>query len=130
VANRLQQEVLVSSVFGTNTIEGGTLSEEETASALTLDPRQVQAVEQQRALNIKAAYDLSQTAAKTPGWSLTTQFITDLHRLITADIPHEGQSPRPDPRQPENPRHHCRRRRAWRPLQAAAIRQGHRTSAL
>jgi fido (protein-threonine AMPylation protein) len=93
VANRLQQEVLVSSVFGTNTIEGGTLSEEETASALTLDPRQVQAVEQQRALNIKAAYDLSQTAAKTPGWSLTTEFIVDLHRLITADIPHEDNRP-------------------------------------
>ncbi|MBN8440023.1 MAG: Fic family protein [Candidatus Accumulibacter sp.] len=93
VANRLQQEILVSSVFGTNTIEGGTLSEEETASALTLDPRQVQAVEQQRALNIKAAYELSQTAAKTPGWSLTTQFIIDLHRLITADIPHEDNRP-------------------------------------
>jgi Fic family protein len=93
VANRLEQEVLVSSVFGTNTIEGGTLSEEETASALTLDPRQVQAVEQQRALNIKAAYDLSQAAAKTPGWSLTTEFIVDLHRLITADIPHEDNRP-------------------------------------
>jgi fido (protein-threonine AMPylation protein) len=93
VANRLEQEVLVSSVFGTNTIEGGTLSEEETASALILDPRQVQAVEQQRALNIKAAYDLSQAAAKTPGWSLTTEFIVDLHRLITADIPHEDNRP-------------------------------------
>ncbi|MBK7674399.1 Fic family protein [Accumulibacter sp.] len=93
VANRLQQEILVSSVFGTNTIEGGTLSEEETASALSLDPRQVQAVEQQRALNIKAAYDLSQAAAKTPGWSLTTEFIIDLHRLITADIPHEDNRP-------------------------------------
>jgi Fic family protein len=93
VANRLQQEVLVSSVFGTNTIEGGTLSEEETASALSLDPRQVQAVEQQRALNIKAAYELSQAAAKTPGWSLTTEFIIDLHRLITADIPHHDNRP-------------------------------------
>lgn len=89
VANRLEQEILVSGVFGTNTIEGSTLSEEETGNALNLDPHQVQAVEQQRALNIKAAYELSQAAAKTPGWSLTTEFILDLHRRITAEIPHE-----------------------------------------
>ena len=31
VATRLEKEVIASSVFGTNTIEGGTLSEEETA---------------------------------------------------------------------------------------------------
>ena len=33
VANQLEREVVVSSVFGTNTIEGGTLSEDETASS-------------------------------------------------------------------------------------------------
>ena len=59
VANRLEKEVVVSSVFGTNTIEGGTLTEDETASALALDPDQAREVEQRRALNIKAASDLS-----------------------------------------------------------------------
>jgi Fic family protein len=93
VANRLEKEVVVSSVFGTNTIEGGTLSEDETASALALDPSRVQAVEQQRALNIKAAYDLSQTAAARPGWTLTTDFIVDLHRLISKDVPHPDNRP-------------------------------------
>ncbi|MBI5784506.1 MAG: Fic family protein [Rhodocyclales bacterium] len=93
VANRLEREVVVSSVFGTNTIEGGTLTEDETASALALDPRQVQEVEQRRALNIKAAYDLSQAAARTPGWSLTTQFIVDVHRLISHDVPHPDNRP-------------------------------------
>lgn len=93
VANQLEQEVLVSSVFGTNTIEGGTLSEEETASALALDPRQVQAVEQQRALNIKAAYGLSETAAATPGWSLTTEFIVAVHKHVCKDIPHPDNRP-------------------------------------
>jgi Fic family protein len=93
VANRLEQEVVVSSVFGTNTIEGGTLTEDETASALVSDPGQVQAIEQRRVLNIKAAYDLSQAVAKLPGWSLTTQFITDLHRLITQEIPHPDNRP-------------------------------------
>jgi hypothetical protein len=40
VASRLEKEVVVSSVFGTNTIEGGTLTEDETADALALDPAQ------------------------------------------------------------------------------------------
>lgn len=93
VVNHLEKEVVVSSVFGTNTIEGGTLTEDETATALALDPAQVQEVEQRRALNIKAAYDLSQAVASTPGWSLSTQFIVDLHRLITDDIPHPDNRP-------------------------------------
>lgn len=93
VASLLEKEVVVGSVFGTNTIEGGTLSEDETASALALDPSEVQAVEQQRALNIKAAYDLSQAMAAQPGWSLTTAFILDLHRLISKDVPHPDNRP-------------------------------------
>lgn len=93
VANRLEREVVVSSVFGTNTIEGGTLTEDETAAALALDPTQVQEVEQQRAINIKAAYDLALQAAATPGWTLGTPFILDLHRLITDQLPHPDNQP-------------------------------------
>lgn len=93
VANRLEQEVIVSSVFGTNTIEGATLTEDETANALVLDSSAVQEVEQRRAVNIKAAYDLSQAAAATPGWSLNRKFILDLHRLITRQIPHPDNQP-------------------------------------
>lgn len=44
VANQLEREVVVSSVFGTNTIEGGTLSESETEIALQLDPKQVKVI--------------------------------------------------------------------------------------
>ncbi|KQC10461.1 MAG: hypothetical protein APR62_12105 [Smithella sp. SDB] len=45
VAKRLEQEVLVSSIFSTNTIEGGTLTEEETREAITIDPERVKAEE-------------------------------------------------------------------------------------
>lgn len=93
VATRLEKEVVVSSVFGTNTIEGGTLTEDETAGALALDPGQVQEVEQRRALNIKTAYDLSQAAAKSPAWSLTAEFIVDLHRLVTHQLPDPDNRP-------------------------------------
>ena len=93
VANQLEREVIVSSVFGTNTIEGGTLTEDETASALNLDPDQVREVEQRRALNIKAAYEAAQHAASEPGWRLDESFIVRLHTLITHDVPHPDNRP-------------------------------------
>ncbi|MBI4755993.1 MAG: Fic family protein [Betaproteobacteria bacterium] len=102
VASRLEREVVVGSVFGTNTIEGGTLTEDETARALELDPAQVREVEQRRAVNIKAAYDLAQRSAATPGWSLDAAFVVEAHRLITHDIPHADNRPgllRDNPRQ-------------------------------
>lgn len=93
VASQLEKEVVVSSVFGTNTIEGGTLTEDETATALNINPALVKEVEQRRAVNIKAAYDLSQKMAANPDWSLNIDFILDLHRLITREIPHPDNRP-------------------------------------
>jgi hypothetical protein len=68
VAHHLERKVAVSSIFGTNTIEGGTLTEEETEQALDLDPAEVQEIEHRRALNIKAAYDISRRAAESGDW--------------------------------------------------------------
>lgn len=93
VASRLEKEVVVSSVFGTNTIEGGRLTEDETAAVLNIDPTLVREIEQRRAVNIKAAYDLSQKMAAKPGWSLNIDFILDLHRLITQELPHPDNRP-------------------------------------
>ena len=93
VADRLEREVVVSSVFGTNSIEGGTLSEEETQFALDLDPSGVQDIEQRRALNIKAAYDLARALAPRPDWQLDTAFVQQLHAAITREIPHDYNRP-------------------------------------
>ncbi len=93
VANLLEREVIASSIFGTNTIEGGTLTEEETAFAMDLDPAKVQEIEQRRVLNIKAAYDAARKAAHTPGWSLSLPFIQEIHRLITDGLPHPENQP-------------------------------------
>jgi len=93
VANRLEHEVVVSSIFGTNSIEGGTLSEEETETALQLDPAQVQEIEQRRALNIKAAYDLARQAANAPGWRLSLDFVCEVHAAITHQLPHPHDQP-------------------------------------
>lgn len=93
VANRLEQEVLVSSIFSTNTIEGGTLTEEETKDALDINPTQAQAEEQRRAVNIKAAYDLAQNAAQDLRWRLSVDFIKHLHAAITDGISHAYSRP-------------------------------------
>ncbi|PIP07101.1 MAG: cell filamentation protein Fic, partial [Syntrophobacteraceae bacterium CG23_combo_of_CG06-09_8_20_14_all_50_8] len=93
VANRLEQEVLVSSIFSTNTIEGGTLTEEETKDALDLDPAQVQAEEQRRAVNIKTAYNIAQKSAQVPNWRLSVDFIKQIHAAITDGIPHKYNQP-------------------------------------
>ena len=93
VANHLEKEVVVKSIFGTNSIEGGTLSEQETEAAIELDPANVQDIEQRRAINIKAAYDLSQNAATDPGWRLDMPFIQQVHATITQEIPNDHNRP-------------------------------------
>lgn len=65
VARQLEREVVVSSIFGTNSIEGGTLTEEETQLALELDPAQVEDEAQRRAVNLKTAYDSGESYRRT-----------------------------------------------------------------
>ena len=91
-SKHLEQEVIVGSIFGTNSIEGGTLTEEETEEAITLPSKTTPNMEQRRALNLKAAYDLScQTAVEQ--WRLDMSFILQLHALITHDLPHPYNHP-------------------------------------
>ncbi|MBM2828097.1 MAG: filamentation induced by cAMP protein Fic [Actinobacteria bacterium] len=93
VATQLEQEVLASSVFGTNSIEGGTLTEEETKRVLSLDPARVQDVERRRVVNIKAAYDLAREKAEAPGWQPDVEFIQAIHAMITEGVPHPYNAP-------------------------------------
>lgn len=93
VANQLQREVLVQSVFGTNTIEGATLTLDQTQSALDLDPDKVQGEQQLRVRNIKAAYDHAVAAAENPGWQLSVDYVRAIHARICADLPHPDNRP-------------------------------------
>tara|TARA_Y100001951_G_scaffold9731_2_gene6151 strand:+ start:11226 stop:12401 length:1176 start_codon:yes stop_codon:yes gene_type:complete len=86
VANDLEREVVVSSVVGTNTIEGGELTIEQTQLAFELDPETVQEEQQRRVVNIKAAYDLAKNMASKPGWQPDVEYVKDLHRLITLGV--------------------------------------------
>lgn len=93
VASRLEKEVVVSSIYGTNSIEGGTLSVEETEQALDLTPVQVKDIEQRRAINLKNAYELAQRVAAHPGWRLDIEFIKQIHIAVTDQLPHEYNRP-------------------------------------
>jgi Fic family protein len=93
VASQLEREVVATSVFGTNSIEGGTLSEEETQQALELDPSMVQDIEQRRVLNIKAAYELASRAVAQPDWCLDLPFIRSIHAAVTDRLPHQYNQP-------------------------------------
>lgn len=93
VARQLEREVVASSIFGTNSIEGGTLTEEETQQVLELDPAQVKEEEQLRAANLKVAYDVAQQAATTPGWQLDVPFIQKVHAAITQRLTHPYNQP-------------------------------------
>jgi len=86
VASRLQREVLVQSVYGTNTIEGAELSEEETSQALDLDPAKVQAEQDIRVRNIRSAFELATQAGNDPNWRLTAAFVQAVHAEITRDL--------------------------------------------
>jgi Fic family protein len=82
VATQLEKEVIVSSVFGTNTIEGGELSEQETEAALELTPEQIQTIQQQRALNIKTAYDYIREQADKANWQPSFQDVIAIHERV------------------------------------------------
>jgi Fic family protein len=86
VASLFEKEVLVSSIHGTDTIEGGILSEQETAAVLDADPDKLHAEEARRVANMKRAYDLAQQAAANPEWRLSLQFIRDMHAAVTEGL--------------------------------------------
>lgn len=93
VANELEKEVLVSSVWGTNTIEGGDVSEEETARIIEQDPQSIKEQAAKRVANLKQAYDFAVTQAQDPLWRPDFDFIVRLHQLITNELVHEHNQP-------------------------------------
>ncbi|GAB4184564.1 MAG: Fic family protein [Wenzhouxiangellaceae bacterium] len=93
VAEHLYKEVVVSSIYGTNTIEGGRLTEEETQLALELHPSQVKTIEQRRVTNLKQAYELARELASQSDWQPTVDYLRHLHITITRELPDDHNQP-------------------------------------
>jgi Fic family protein len=110
LALQLQNEVLVSSVFGTNTIEGGTLTQEETA-AVVKGQKEVIEEKERRVSNIKEAYQMAEEYAQyvlseikkededfDPNTHIVAipireEMIIDLHKVITDGLSHPRNIP-------------------------------------
>jgi Fic family protein len=86
VANQLEKEIIVSGIYGTNTIEGGQLTEQETAQVLEEDPAKLKEEEARRVGNIKKAYDFARSAADGAEWRPNVEFVRQLHALITEGL--------------------------------------------
>lgn len=87
IIDQLEKKVLVSSVYSTNTIEGGTFTEEETAQVLELNPAEVQKIEEKRLINLKAAIKYvkqhqSKAFSPTTGKPFDIAVIYDIHKLV------------------------------------------------
>jgi len=106
IANRLEKEVVTSSVFGTNTIEGGTLTEEETREVLSrdVDAAQVADVRERSVVNLREAYWIAERVAadadsEKPRDSavmvlmLRDFMFKDLHRVVTQGLSEPGNTP-------------------------------------
>ena len=105
IATSLEKEILVSSIYGTNTIEAGTLSEQETAEALELNIDEVKAGEQRRVTNISSAYKIAENYAED--WAnnkiekpspelpliLIEGMFRNLHETITQGLSHPHNIP-------------------------------------
>ena len=101
--NQLENRVMVSSIHGTDTIEGGTLSTREVGETLELPPGQAKEEDQRRITNLKAAYELgegyaikryqSQNHHDSPGTLLFEDMFLGLHRTITSGLSHGRNVP-------------------------------------
>lgn len=105
LATQLEKEVVVSSVFGTNTIEGGTLTEEETAHVLDA-PENAKDEKDIRVINIRRAYDMAEDFAgrclaspdfpkSGAGYAVHLEdfMIKDIHAAITTGLAHPYNVP-------------------------------------
>lgn len=83
--------MLASSIYSTNTIEGGQFTEQETADILKLDPKTIQKTEEKRLTNLKEAIEwIKQYSSRNlntsqgKDFSLSTMF--RLHTLVSQNL--------------------------------------------
>lgn len=92
VETHLAKEVMVASIFGTNSIEGGELTEQETEQTLTLSPEAIETIHQQRVVNLRNAYQFIRELAVQTDWQPSLSDVRRIHALVSAGL--ESESPR------------------------------------
>ncbi|WP_180089184.1 MULTISPECIES: Fic family protein [unclassified Acinetobacter] len=98
IIDQMQEKILASSIYSTNTIEGGEFSQEETAQILKIDPAQIQNTAEKRLTNLKQAIDwINQhkhtTLTPNLGKNISLDDVLTLHRLVSQDVDEKNNPP-------------------------------------
>ena len=97
IVSQIHEEVIVSSIHGTNTIEGGTLTEKETEKVLQ-GVEETKEEKHRRVFNLKTTYEMATSYAEdmyTQGFDVAhidEYMITDLHELINKGLTDEPRN--------------------------------------
>lgn len=95
LASRLDEELIIRSIFGTAAIEGNPLKEEEVAELLASpDSAETTKKAEKEILNLRRAYGFaSRVSSSESGFELTEDVIKRAHEIITGGIEHETNIP-------------------------------------
>lgn len=98
IAIQLEKETLLASIHGTDTIEGGTLSEDEILQAIESSHEVTQEAHQIRISNLTYAYQFAESEAqkaldKNQPLIVSEIFILSLHKLISSGIDDKRYKP-------------------------------------
>lgn len=99
IIDKIQEKVLVSSIYSTNTIEGGEFSQDETEKILKTDPLLIQKSEEKRLTNLKQAIHWvkqhgSPQLMPNAGQIITLHDILNLHDLVSQQVDEINNPPR------------------------------------
>jgi Fic family protein len=99
IAAKLERETLLSSIHGTDTIEGGTLTEDEILQVIESALEITQEEHKRRISNLTQAYRFAEKEAlrtqenQQPAYIVSETFILSLHQLISEGINDEFYRP-------------------------------------
>ncbi len=91
IIDQVQDKVLASSIYSTNTIEGGKFTEQETADILKQDPKTIQKSEERRLTNLKESIEWvkkfsSKQLTPTSGQPFELSTMFQLHTLVSQNL--------------------------------------------
>lgn len=94
LATRLEDELIIRSIFGTAAIEGNPLNEEQVAEVISNSGQRTKQRAAKEILNLKNTYAFIDKLVNEPeNTILTEENILSIHRLITSGIDYDGNSP-------------------------------------
>ncbi|ENW97763.1 Fic family protein [Acinetobacter sp. NIPH 298] len=99
IIDQMQDKVLASSIYSTNTIEGGEFSEAETEKILKTDPKLIQKTAEKRLTNLKQAIEWikqfsHQELQPNQGQNISLHHVLTLHQLVSQSIDEQNNPPK------------------------------------